>query len=125
MAAPKEEGISFATLEPHAVIVVHDAKTGTVLHVHQELTLSGAIAPRPEKLTMRATAFARDIAGQASTQLKTMYVEPAAYGKLRGAFTVDPKTGTLIERKARGDALKKKSSPIASQKKSKPTKRGR
>ena len=81
MAAPKEEGISFATLEPHAVIVVHDAKTGTVLHVHQELTLSGAIAPRPEKLTMRATAFARDIAGQASTQLKTMYVEPAAYGK--------------------------------------------
>jgi hypothetical protein len=43
------------------VVIVYDTRTGAIRHIHEEVTLDGAMELTPAALTKKATTFARSL----------------------------------------------------------------
>lgn len=58
--------------EPDIVVVIYDADSGAVRHVHQEITLPGAQAGTAEQSAQRAMVLAREMADQPTARLEAL-----------------------------------------------------
>jgi hypothetical protein len=61
--------------EPDIVIVVYDAKTGAVRHVHQEINMPGAAKTAPAQSRQAALDFAREGMEEPNAVLEAVEIE--------------------------------------------------
>jgi hypothetical protein len=74
-------------------VVVYEATTGRVVHVHHETTLPGGAEPTGDELVANALAQAT-----APGPLATLIVDEEEVRAAGPAFRVDPRAGTLVPR---------------------------
>lgn len=94
----------FVLPEPDTVVAVYDRRTGTVLHVHQEINLPGAAKAGPAKSLKRAIELAEEMTGQGRARLEGLVVghqDRLVLSQSQGPVRVDLKKRRLVRAKAR------------------------
>jgi hypothetical protein len=118
----------FTTLpEPDVVIVVYDAKTGAVRHVHQEINLPGAAKSSPAQSRQAALDFARDMAGKPGAALEAVALAPQERAQVlqsSGPLRFDLKQRKLVAAAPpRSKATARRKAKPAARRKAKPAAR--
>jgi hypothetical protein len=94
-AAPAEQSVQSC--------VVFDPTHGTVLHIHERVTLEGGEAVSDYDVEQRALSLAAEIRELDSSTLRAIHVDPEQLEHLvsrRQRYAVDLDTSTLVELRA-------------------------
>jgi len=62
-------------------VVVYDARTGEIRHVHEEITLAGGQRSNPTQLAEQARRLATALAGKPLGDIKTLVTKASQLGK--------------------------------------------
>lgn len=69
----KRQKVEMADVTSDTTCIVYDAKTGSIRHVHQVLTLKGGAKPKPSEIEKRALGFTAE-QGIKASQVATLVV---------------------------------------------------
>lgn len=78
------------------VAVVYEGKTGSIRHVHEEVTLPGGTPGDPEKLEERALGIARSLAEEEIESPKVLILKKGQRVDFGQPYRVDPEKRRLV-----------------------------
>ena len=80
-------------------VVVYDAKSGEIMHVHRVVSFSGAAVPSRDAVEEEARTLATNI-GRPTVKLEVLHCDP---GTLQSGkqYKVDLKSRTLVEKRTK------------------------
>jgi hypothetical protein len=95
-------GVESLEVEQQSLVVVHDPRTGKIIHMHYVETMKGG--KHPDKKTLEKDALEQLSAAQpgisSDSKLSLLHADPASV-QPRTAYKVDTKKSALVEVKKR------------------------